>query len=776
MFSLNSQFDLALEYQSTYDIHLVVVSVLIAIISSISALIMTKNLAYGEQRGFWITIGAVILGGGIWAMHFIGMSAFRLSSSVTYDPWLTCLSILPGTIAAAVSLNTATSHKATFSKCVVSGIIMAIGIGLMHFIGMGAIRLDGILRYDPVLLLSSLVAAVCLAIAALVIKTSLAKLPISSNSIIPSLLGGTVLGSAISSMHYIAMKAAHFIHYHEGGDERVIIATNPTVLAIAVTCIAVLLILSSAIFTYLGTKIAHMRIRIEAILASTSQGFIRMDNNGVITDCNMAMLKLSGYEKQVLLGKPFRDLVNIENNGQNLIGDYQLETKLNHKDGNSIPCLVHHNIISDADNTRILYAFALFSDLSNRIAAEKLLAKSEVKFRTLYSSSSEAVMLLDEQGFSDCNQACLVLFGFNNLLEFCSKQPADLSPPLQANGLDSARYAQHMIAKAYEQGHNRFEWLHRRVDNQKVFPAEVFLSPMNLDDKSVILATVRDITERKAYEEKLQQLAQAQSQLLQSEKMATIGQLAAGIAHELNNPIAFIYSNFGSFEEYTNDILEITEASLAVVSAAKQADIKTLVAQKNYDFLKSDITDLITESKEGLIRIKNIVKDLKDFAHAGESEWQLADVHKGLDSTLNIIWNELKYKCTVVKHYDNNLPQIVCLIAQLNQVFMNLFVNAGQAIEKQGEITIKTGICPTDSSAIQIIIQDTGKGIPPENLKNVYDPFFTTKPVGQGTGLGLSISWGIIAKHHGNIEVKSTVGLGTVFTISLPINPNEITI
>jgi PAS domain S-box-containing protein len=775
MFFLNSQFDLGLEFQSNYDIQLVVISVLIAIVSSISALILTKSLAYGEQRGFWITIGAVILGGGIWAMHFIGMSAFRLSCGVTYDPWLTGLSILPGSIAAAVALNTATNRQVTFGHCVVSGIIMAFGIGLMHFIGMAAIRLDGILRYDPVLFVSSLLAAVGLAITALVIKTSLVKLPVSSNSIIPSLVGGTVLGSAISSMHYIAMKAAHFIHYHEGGDERVIIATNPTVLAITVTCIAVLLILSSVIFTYLGTKIAQMRIRIETILASTSQGFIRMDSNGVITDCNLAMLALSGFEKQALLGKSFQELVNTANNDQNLIGDYQLETELNHKDGNTIPCLVHHNIIVDADNSHTLYAFALFSDLRKRIAAEKLLIKSEVKFRTLYSSSSEAVMLLDERGFFDCNPACLALFGCNDLFEFSTKQPPDLSPPLQANGQDSSQYAQQMIAKAFEQGHNRFEWLHWRVDNQKVFPAEVFLSLMKLDDKSVLLATVRDITERKAYEEKLQQLAEAKSQLLQSEKMATIGQLAAGIAHELNTPIAYVYSNFGALENYTNDILEITEASLAVVSENKQGDINALIAQKNYDYLKSDITDLITESKDGLMRVKNIVKDLKDFARVGESEWQLGDVHKGLDSTLNIILSELKYKCTVVKHYDNNLPQIVCLIAQLNQVFMNLLVNAGQAIEIQGEITITTGICPTDPSAIQIIIQDTGRGVPPENLKNIFDPFFTTKPVGQGTGLGLSISWGIIAKHHGKIEVTSTVGIGSVFTIILPTNPNEIT-
>jgi PAS domain S-box-containing protein len=770
MFFLNSPPDLRLEYHSSYDIQLVVVSVLIAIVSSVCALSMAKRLAYGEDRNFWIAVAAVVLGGGIWAMHFIGMSAFRLNSSVTYDPWLTSLSVIPGLFAASVTLKTAIRHQTSLRQCVFSGIIMAIGIGCMHFTGMAAIHLDGVLRYDPKLFCVSLVIAVGLAIAALLIKSYLAKLPLTSNSMIPSLVGGTVLGCAISSMHYIAMNAAHFIHHHEVGSKEIIIATNPTLLAITVTCIAVLLIISGLLFTYLGSKIALMRNRIEGILASTSQGFIRLDSNGLITESNQAMLELTGLEKHSVLGKSIRDLVDINGDDDIFLDDCQIEMGLHHANGNTIPCMMHFNRIADT-NTHTFESFALFSDLSKRLAAESLLAKSEIKFRTLFSSSSEAVMLLDERGFFDGNQACLNLFGCKDLSEFCSKQPADLSPNLQANGLESADYAQLMSTKAFEQGHNRFEWLHHRVDNQKVFPVEVFLSRMTLDDKPVLLATIRDITDRKAYEEKLQQLAEAKSQLLQSEKMATIGQLTAGIAHELNNPISFVYSNFGALENYTNDILEITEASLAVTPSDKVAAINALKARKNYEFLKTDITDLITESKDGLARVKTIVQDLKDFAHVGESEWQLEDVHNGLDSTLNIVWNELKYKCTVIKHYDKNLPQIFCLMAQLNQVFMNLLVNAGQAIEKQGEITITTGICPTDPSAIQIIIEDTGRGISPENLKNIFDPFFTTKPVGQGTGLGLSISWGIIAKHHGKIEVNSTVGMGSSFIVTVPINP-----
>jgi len=164
-----------------------------------------------------------------------------------------------------------------------------------------------------------------------------------------------------------------------------------------------------------------------------------------------------------------------------------------------------------------------------------------------------------------------------------------------------------------EQGSHSFEWLHRRIDNGKDFPAEVVLSSMELDGKLVLLGTVRDITDRKQYEEKLLQLAEAKSQLLQSEKMATIGQLAAGVAHELNNPIAFVYSNLGTFESYVKDILEITAACQTGLHHDDLANVIALQAEKNFEYLKSDIFELITESKDGITRMRKIVRGLEEF-------------------------------------------------------------------------------------------------------------------------------------------------------------------
>jgi signal transduction histidine kinase len=265
-------------------------------------------------------------------------------------------------------------------------------------------------------------------------------------------------------------------------------------------------------------------------------------------------------------------------------------------------------------------------------------------------------------------------------------------------------------------------------------------------------------------------LEDTQQQLLQSEKMASIGQLAAGVAHEINNPIGYVHSNLGSLEGYIEDIFRILEVYGEVEcanpgQAGLFAEVKALREKLDIDFLRKDVHALLAETREGIGRVKKIVQDLKDFSRTGaEDEWQWADLHKGLDSTLNIVNNEIKYKARVVKEY-GTLPEIECLPSQLNQVFMNLLVNAAHAIDQQGTITVRSG---ADASSLWVEVSDTGSGIAPENLKRIFEPFFTTKPVGKGTGLGLSLSYSIVQKHGGRLEVDSEPGRGTTFRVTLP--------
>jgi PAS domain S-box-containing protein len=271
-------------------------------------------------------------------------------------------------------------------------------------------------------------------------------------------------------------------------------------------------------------------------------------------------------------------------------------------------------------------------------------------------------------------------------------------------------------------------------------------------------------------------LEQTQNQLVQSEKMASIGQLAAGVAHEINNPVGYVYSNLGTLEKYLADIftmLEKYEEAEALMNCHEHAveEIQRFRKQIDLAYLKDDIKSLLDESREGLIRVKKIILDLKDFSHSGaDEEWKWADLQQGLESTLNIVWNELKYKCDVVRDF-GELPPVYCLPSQINQVFMNLLVNAAQAIEERGTVTLRSGV---DGEEVWMEVADTGKGIPPEHLNRVFDPFFTTKPVGKGTGLGLSLSYNIVAKHHGSIEVQSKPGKGTTFRVRLPVEQPEM--
>jgi signal transduction histidine kinase len=270
----------------------------------------------------------------------------------------------------------------------------------------------------------------------------------------------------------------------------------------------------------------------------------------------------------------------------------------------------------------------------------------------------------------------------------------------------------------------------------------------------------------------IEKLEFAHNQLLQSEKMASIGQLAAGVAHEINNPIGYVNSNISALSGYLNQLIEMLGVYESAESALEPQARSTVTACRtrlDIDFLKSDIQDILSESKEGIGRVKKIVQDLKDFSHPDEGKFLYANLHHGIDSTLNIVANEIRYKADVITEF-GDVPEIECILSQLNQVFMNLLVNAAHAMrsERRGKIFIRSG--PGADQSVWIEIADDGCGIPAENLTKIFDPFFTTKPVGQGTGLGLSLAYGMIQKHHGSIKVTSTPGQGTCFHISLPIH------
>lgn len=290
------------------------------------------------------------------------------------------------------------------------------------------------------------------------------------------------------------------------------------------------------------------------------------------------------------------------------------------------------------------------------------------------------------------------------------------------------------------------------------------------ENERVTRDLLREKEEQRALIKKLEE---AQNQLLQSEKLASIGQLAAGVAHEINNPIGFVNSNLSVLKRYVESIFQLLDGYDALLPQLDKlpevrARIEELKGSSDIEFLRQDVADLISESIDGTQRVCRIVQDLRDFSRIGSAALEEVDIQSCVESTLKVVTSEIKQKAELVRDY-GELPLVQCRPSQVNQVLLNLILNAVHAIPDRGTITLSTRCERRDDKDWAVVrVSDTGCGIPEENRVRIFDPFFTTKPIGKGTGLGLSVSYGIIQKHGGFIEVDSEVNKGTTFSIWLP--------
>ena len=300
--------------------------------------------------------------------------------------------------------------------------------------------------------------------------------------------------------------------------------------------------------------------------------------------------------------------------------------------------------------------------------------------------------------------------------------------------------------------------------NAEVRKAQVALQAVNESLELRVQERTRDLAATVA------RLAQTRHQLLHSEKMAAVGQLAAGVAHEINNPVGFVSSNLSSLADYTSQLFGLIDVCLAAapeMPAGARAAVLAAAESTELDYLRQDVPSLIAESREGLARVKRIVSDLRDFSHKEEGVWVGTDLNQLIENALRLAGKELEYKAEVVKQLVP-LPPVMCIAAEMTQVLVNLLVNAAQAIDTRGVVTVRSGVQDTQ---VWLEVSDTGCGMSEVVQKRIFEPFFTTKPVGKGKGLGLSITWEIINRHQGQCVVRSAPGAGTTFRISLPQQP-----
>jgi PAS domain S-box-containing protein len=334
-----------------------------------------------------------------------------------------------------------------------------------------------------------------------------------------------------------------------------------------------------------------------------------------------------------------------------------------------------------------------------------------------------------------------------------------------------------LLQLAVEDGRVEDEGWRLRKDGSRFWCNVVMTAIRDPEGRLVGFAKVtRDMSERRRTEEERSRL---NAQMLQGQKLQAIGQLSAGIAHEINNPVGYILSNLNTMGEYCQDLRRLLRAAGTAAEAESKGEhpaealreFRRIAADVHADHLIADLADVVSDCKLGGEKIRDIVRSLREFSHVDEGELRPCDFNKCLDDALRICWNELKYKAEVQKDYQRDLPLVPAYPQRMGQVFINLLVNAGQAIEKRGQILLTTRV--EDDHAV-VKIRDTGRGIAPEHLGKLFEPFFTTKDVGAGTGLGLHVAYKIVTAHRGRIEIQSVVGKGAEFVVRIPLGGPKV--
>ena len=654
-----------------YDPWFVTLSVAVAIFSSTLALQMIDVAGRGRSwfRSATLLTASVVLGAGIWTMHFIAMLAFNLCTAVNYDPFVTALSLLPSLGASALALSIISRPSMTRTGFLLGGVLVGSGIGLMHYVGMSAMRMVPVLRYDPWFFSLSILVAVALACLALWIRFGLRGGSGRSSQIGRLLASGTVMGLAISGMHYTGMAAARFY-----GDP---VIQDPAWRP-------------HSGFLAFGVILATVLI---ALLAAAINAILRY--RAIVAELKLSETRIRAHAEQ---------------------------------------------------------AAKLLAENQIRLKTEEALRASRKRLVAITDSVAYSILVINPAGqFVFANKAAHQLFGIAEL----EGLPLDDMLQFEKDG-EMVPFSRSPLSRAIEEGvpvHDHDAVLHL-VSSRASIPASYTGTPITETSwKRNLVLSIRDITDMK----------QAQNELLQASRLASVGQLAAGIAHEINTPVQYIGNNLSFIGDSVRQLLDLLST------------LRTEPENYRLSFLTEELPAAIAESLDGVAQISRIVLSMKEFSHPGNAAKTMVDINRALDTTLTVSTNVWKHVAMVRKYYDPDLPMVPCLAGEINQVFLNLIVNAAQAIEesdkaKPGLITISTA---RGEDYAEVRIEDSGPGIPATIRGKIFDPFFTTKEVGKGTGQGLAICQDVIVtKHGGRLDLGGEEGIGAIFTVRLPLDPS----
>ncbi|MFZ9310287.1 MAG: response regulator [Arenimonas sp.] len=750
----------------SYDPVWVTVSVLIAVAASFFAFEMSSRFALSGRRRIWLPFGAIVLGLGVWAMHFIGMLAFRLDCNTSYAPWLTAVSMIPGIIAAGVALIIDSRPGIGGGRLTIAALILALGIGSMHYMGMAALHLEGIIRYDPVRFVMSILAAFVLALIALVVKARINRNFLKATSALPSLAGAVILGGSIATMHYIAMSAAYFIDSGPGNIRPTDI-TDPQHLALIVSAVAVALILFSTVFSYLGGRLIEAEVRINSILSSAAEGYVLLDKEQRIMDCNPAAEHLFGQDRVGLKG--MRITAFFESDISPLLRDVSdFEATVNRGPGQSTPCIVHASEIRD-DRDQLLNRVLLLTDITNRNEAEKTLlsqrealrrqVEREAKLRhELWDASALQRSIVESAGaavISTDTAGTIVSFNpeAEKMTGYAAAELVGISTPAVFHVAHevNARAAELGIDPGFEvfihpllqMKSHTMEWTYLSKSGHHI-PVLLTVSALRNETGEItgFLGIARDISERKQAEQLMKEAKEAAESAAQVKSY-----FLANMSHEIRTPM--------------HAITGLTHLLLKTELSARQRDYLLKIQSSGRHLLGiiNDILD-ITKIEAGRLMIERIVFDL---------EAMLSDVSglvrgKAEEKALELVFD-----------IDPSIPATLSGDPlRIGQVLINLVGNAVKFTEK-GEVAVigRKQNDFGDDLLLKFTVKDTGIGLTPEQRGHLFESFqqadtSTTRKFG-GTGLGLAISKKLVELMGGEIGVESEPGKGSSFWFTVRV-------
>jgi PAS domain S-box-containing protein len=522
--------------------------------------------------------------------------------------------------------------------------------------------------------------------------------------------------------------------------------------------------------------------QLRAVMMMAADGIFTADERGVVESFNRAAGSLFGYEPTEVIGRELPMLIPAwpgkgqeelkapGTPGKDDVPTPRHEVVGRRKDGTTFPMDLAVSEVRLGDRTILT---GIFRDITRRKKAEDTLRRLHLQNELILNSAAEGILGVDNAGILIfANDAAAKMLGWD-VAELAGRPFHETIHHTRADGLPSPA-EECPLRTGLHQAHvsNELFW---RKDGTS-FPVECASTPIREQSElEGVVLTFRDVSERRLLE----------AQLRQAQKLESIGQLAAGIAHEINTPTQYIGDNLRFLEESFGDLRETLTLAVALDQPAagdgdRQAALAAFhaaVDRADLPYLLQEIPKAISQSLEGVERVAKIVRSMKEFSHPSGEGFQAIDLNRAIESALTVSRNEWKYVAEAVTDLDPNLPLVACLPGDINQVLLNLIVNAAHAIgdrlgqesSRQGRIVVRTR---RDGPWVEIRVKDNGSGISKEIRSRVYDPFFTTKPVGKGTGQGLAICHSIVTeKHHGTITFESEVGRGTTFVLRLPVDP-----